>query len=833
MSNLQEEYSYRAGQKINLVKRPDQFIVRSLPNRLKEIGIPDAEQVSSASSRVTTRTVDLERLMSEARHLAPTHHAYQVAQTGEDFLITDRIFVTFREPLTAEQVDTFTGRYGLVQRQAYSDRDYLFQLTDHTGINPVKLVVKLTEDEPQVESAEHDLNYLAKPYESTEPTDPFYKQQWHLHTHLENPDFDPRASSRCEAAWQLLGNFGSSDVVVGVTDDGCKLNHPDFDSPGKFAGWAYFVGDRLVTNIDIDANPAKMYKEGANHGTSCAGVIAAELDGVLTVGAAPGCRLLPVKWESKGSSLLISDSKLLTTLNYVADKVDILSNSWGIVPTTLWPIVVTKRIAELAKNGGSRRSGIVFLWAAGNDNCPIQHTASVNVPYTSGWDVRSDGSQVWYGVETSRNFQNNLLEIPGVMHVAALASTAQRSHYSNYGTGIGICAPTNNRHEYRRLTVRGLGVTTTIGSGDLTTPSFGGTSSATPLVAGIAALTLSANPELTALEVISILKRTASKDLNLEGYSRTPAANYDPNPSWDVSPIEPFQQGDFLDKGDPDGTWSPWFGHGRVDALNAVTAAQRMRREPTPKFLYKSNPERAIPDNDPTGIQDIIRVLETGRVRDIFVNVNITHSWIGDLRVQLTAPNGMIVLLHDRTGASQDKIQQTYNIQAIPALASLRNSRINGDWTLQVQDVAANNVGILQSWALEIDVTPEPVVMEDTQVVEIPDNDPNGIVRTLSLPAGIIQDLAVSVDITHPWLGDLRVALTLPDSTTLCLHDRTGGAASKLVRTWHLQELPTQKPLRGSNAGGTWQLQVADLAAKDVGKLNRWHIEVTTTANSI
>lgn len=827
MSNTNSVYSYRAGQKINLMKRPDQFIVRALPNRLEAIGITDASQVSSSSSRVTTRAVDLERQMSQTRQIAPTHHAYQVAETSEDFLITDRIFVTFREPLSAAEVDAFAGRYGMVQKQAYSDRDYLFQLTDHTGMNPVKLVVKLTEQDPQVEMADHDLNYLAKPYSLTLPTDPSYQQQWHLHTQLENADFDPRASSRCEAAWQLLSNFGSSNIVVGVTDDGCKLDHPDFNLPGKFAGWGYFYKERLVTNIDIDAKPADMYKPGANHGTSCAGVIAAELDAVLTVGAAPGCRLLPIKWESKGSSLLISDSKLLSALNYLANKVDILSNSWGIVPTTIWPTLVTRRIAELAQNGGPRRRGIVFLWAAGNDNCPIHHNASVDVPYTSGWEVRPDGSQVWFGVETSRSFQNNLVEIPGVMHIAALASTAQRSHYSNYGTGISICAGTNNRHEYRRLTVRGLGITTTIGSGSLTTESFGGTSSATPLVAGIAALTLSANPELTALEVISILKRTASKDLSLDGYQKTPPATYDPNPTWDVSPIEPFHQGDFIDKGDPDGSWSPWFGHGRVDAVAAVAEAMRMRNESTPKLSYTSNPEQAIPDNDFTGIQDVIRVPELGRVRDLIVKVNISHTWIGDLRVQLTAPNGTSVVLHDRGGANLDKIQQTYDTQAVPVLASLLNSSISGEWALQVQDVAANNVGTLISWGLEIDVAPEPVVVEDAQAVEIPDNDPNGIVRTFTLPSGlIIQDLSVSVDITHPWIGDLQVALTLPDGTSMYLHSRTGGGAKKLMKTWHIQDMPTTKPLRGSDAGGTWQLQVADLESKEVGKLNRWRIEV-------
>src|SRR4030095_11505041 len=123
-------------------------------------------------------------------------------------------------------------------------------------------------------------------------------------------------------------------VVVGITDDGCKLDHTDFDSNTKFASRGYFRGSPLITRNDIDANPAEMYMPGANHGTACAGVIGAELDATLTVGAAPGCKILPIQWESDGPSLFISDSKLLTALNFIADKVDVLSNSWGIVPTS-------------------------------------------------------------------------------------------------------------------------------------------------------------------------------------------------------------------------------------------------------------------------------------------------------------------------------------------------------------------------------------------------------------------------------------------------------------------------------------------------------------------
>ena len=82
--------------------------------------------------------------------------------------------------------------------------------------------------------------------------------------------------------------------------------------------------------------------------------------------------------------------------------------------------------------------------------------------------------------------------------------------------------------------------------------------------AGVAALVISANNDLTAAQVCDVLERTASKDLDLEGGTRPPG----PSQAWEMAPIPPFQRGDF----DHDG-WSPWFGFGRVDAFCAVVAA--------------------------------------------------------------------------------------------------------------------------------------------------------------------------------------------------------------------------------------------------------------------
>jgi subtilisin-like proprotein convertase family protein/subtilisin family serine protease len=821
-------YTYRAGKKVALTKSPDQFVVRARPEKLRDLGMPNVERVSPASSRVTAPPAELEVQMTRARGIAPTHHAYYRADTGEEFLVTDRILVTFKAAMTPGAVADFAGRYGLILKQAYSNREYLFELTDHTGMNPVKLVVALNEREPGVESAEHDLNRRASKYESI-PPDPAYVRQWHLHERLADPAFDRRASSHCEGAWTLLGGFGSTDVVVGVTDDGCRLDHADFDSPGKFPTWAYFQGTRMVTSVDIDASPARMYQAGANHGTACAGVIAAEADAVLTVGAAPGCRVLPIKWESDGPSLLISDSKMLTMLDWIADRVDVLSNSWGSVPDNTWAQPVVNRIAELARTGGRRGRGILFLWAAGNENCPIQHSTSIDVPYTRGWQVRSDGSRVWVGVRTARVFENNLVGIPGVLHVAALASNARRSHYSNYGTGIGICAPTSNVHEYLRLPVEGLPITTTTGAPGGVTPEFGGTSSATPLVAGVAALVISANPDLSASDVVAILQRTASRDLSLEGYPATPPASFDPTPAWDVSPIAPFASGTFVDSAESGGSWSPWFGHGRVDATAAVAEARRLGGTGSGVTVRQSSsPRQRIPDHDAAGLADVLRIAETGRVTEVRVAVDITHSWIGDLRVSLTAPDQTTVTLHERAGGSAHDLRKEYVPSTLPALESLTNHEVHGAWPLRVQDLASADTGILNSWSLQIHVAPGPATAEDSESVRIPDNDALGIVRKLELPeAGTIRDVSVSVDITHAWIGDLRITLTPPEGSPIRLFDQAGGDADNLLRTWRSQELDALRVLRGQSGRGTWQLQVADLAADDEGKLNRWAIEVT------
>lgn len=102
-----------------------------------------------------------------------------------------------------------------------------------------------------------------------------------------------------------------------------------------------------------------------------------------------------------------------------------------------------------------------------------------------------------------------------------------------------------------------------------------------------------------------------------------------------------------------------------------------------------------IPDNDPSGITTNITVDDAGEIRDLKVNVDITHTWKGDLRVQL-ARAGEVITLHDRAGGSADNISESYDVTAFDG------TDMNGVWTLIVSDNAGYDLGTLNGWSLEI-----------------------------------------------------------------------------------------------------------------------------------
>ncbi len=398
----------------------------------------------------------------------------------------------------------------------------------------------------------------------------YYSSQWHLHGRGE--DVDTRASIQCEAAWRALGSFGDTNVVVGIADDGCMLEHPAFArgsglNVAGIADWAYVCDDRICSRSGGNGDSSLMYCSGHAHGTSMGSLIVAAPVESIPIGVAPTCRLLPVRWERRASRYNITEDIFLRILEFLFDKIDVMVNSWTKFPCFVFRDTTIAQLQSLAKSGGRRGKGILFVWAAGNSNCPIDWVSPVPIAYAGGFH-RKDAERRWYPLQRATAFRNNLVGLSNVLHVGSVTSLAQRAHYSSYGPGLSCCAPSSNSHARGAFHVKGRGLTTCFGEGPAVTHNFRGTSGAAAIAAGVAALVISANPAITASQTASLLKSTANKDLALEPYAPSPPNEFEPSADWDVSPVAPFDSGEF-----EAGGWSPWFGHGRIDADKAICAA--------------------------------------------------------------------------------------------------------------------------------------------------------------------------------------------------------------------------------------------------------------------
>ena len=128
-------HTYFDGEKLSLEKEADSFIARADSAQLEQIGLEVEEQTSSASWRIRSNEISLIQDMDLVRgQQIVAHHAYRIKDSREPFLISDRIVVTFRELPTEGQVSHLINEYALALVDTLSDQEYVFWLTDATGM---------------------------------------------------------------------------------------------------------------------------------------------------------------------------------------------------------------------------------------------------------------------------------------------------------------------------------------------------------------------------------------------------------------------------------------------------------------------------------------------------------------------------------------------------------------------------------------------------------------------------------------------------------------------------------------------------------------------------
>jgi len=260
---------------------------------------------------------------------------------------------------------------------------------------------------------------------------------------------------------------------------------------------------------DDDFSPAAdvNYPEEV-HGTSVAGLAAAQGDNTIGVtGVAWNCAIMPVRILG---SVFLTEADFATAIRWAAIQgADVINNSWGVQMST-W--AVRSAVSDVTVTGGIGRQGkgCVVVWAAGNtgDRLPATDPASY----------------------------------PEVIAVGASDHHDERWNYSCYGPELDLVAPSGNMSMWRSgqdlwttdvtgyygYSIENLDPTISVDYTD----QMAGTSGACPVVAGVAALVLSVNPDLTEYEVRQILYQSA------------------------------------VDLGDPG--FDEFYGHGRIDAYAAL-----------------------------------------------------------------------------------------------------------------------------------------------------------------------------------------------------------------------------------------------------------------------
>ncbi len=391
---------------------------------------------------------------------------------GHELIVSQEVLVCFEEDTTfTQQAKILKEANLLVIKSDYKTVKNMYLCK--TSLPNSDAVLELTNTLAMLEEVvfcEPDFIFSGK--SELMPTDNYFDKCWGLHnigqsvggqSGIADIDMD------MPLAWDIT--IGNSDIIIVVIDTGVALDHPDLNvsyAKDFVKNPAYKSYDGGPANPDLDY-----------HGTLVAGCAAAKINGIGTVGGAPGCSIASaramhgVDVDSIGENWFGLESWTINALEWAVDigaRVTVNSNSYGLYSSAL----------DMAY-AGSREAGIVHFASSGNSN-------SSNIAYPA--------------------------ILPSVNAVAGVNSNGTRYSWGNYGTEIAFAAPA------KAIYTTDIPGSFGYGSGQIAeAPEYAiaeGTSLSAPYAASVAALILSVDSSLTADEVEMIMINS-SVDLGVPG----------------------------------------------------------------------------------------------------------------------------------------------------------------------------------------------------------------------------------------------------------------------------------------------------------------------------
>lgn len=560
----------------------------------------------------------------------------------------------------------------------------------HSGESSGLALAARLREHPEVLRAEVILGRYLTP--KVQPNDPLLPRQWTLKNTGQSGG-TPGADANVFPVWES-GRHGE-DVVISIVDDGVESAHPDLtDRIVPQAGYDYRDQDSQpepegANGVDAEGKPA-----ADSHGTAVAGVAAASgNNGIGVAGAAYAARLVPIRLIGGNAG----DDQEAKAMAHRLDLVHISNNSWGADDdgkTITAPGPLMKAALDTALSQGRGGLGTIFVWSAGNG-----------------------------GNEQDNANNDGYANHPGTIAVGALNDLGHRADYSEPGACLIVSAPSGN--DKSRLpgsfTTDLLGergynradVESDIAEIDYTS-TFNGTSSAAPLVSGVVALMLQANPKLGWRDVQEVLIRSA-------------AMAQPENPGWFTNSAKI--------------RFNHEFGAGRVDASAAVQLASGWRNLGARRSAVVVKATKDLPPIPDEGVfQGNLLVTDDLRVEQVTLNLTLTHPSRGELAIDLISPIGTISHLFVPHGDTNQNIEHRFTS------VFHWGESARGDWKLRIRDTVGRNAGQVSDYRLEVFGTRSEVVIPDLKLTALGESS-EGFRLRLQGPADRTVVLQASSDL--------------------------------------------------------------------------------------
>lgn len=243
---------------------------------------------------------------------------------------------------------------------------------------------------------------------------------------------------------------------------------------------------------------------------------------------------------------------------------------------------------------------------------------------------------------------------------------------------------------------------------------------------------------------------------------------------------------------------------------------------PQPELSFDVQSSEAVELVDREETISVLTLTNAGNLEQLILTLDITHTFTGDLQIDLESPSGQRVNV-----MPSDRESNLGELKLNVEVEGMRGEWAAGEWKLIIKDMFAEDSGVLNHWSLSglistVDQS-EVTRYESTDRLSIPDNDARGVSSKLSVSVpGSISSASIWLRISHAYRGDLSARLQHPSGAVVTLFDREGRNETNVDFKVALPEFI------GLQAEGEWTLVVSDLGQGDVGQLEEWGLELVT-----